>query len=118
LNTLGPYLAHRILLWNVRPLVDEAAAAVATGGAGGGGLARWGPAKERAELEEWGQEEWWDSDPFWAPIWKDDPLVHPPPAGAGGPGEGAGCGTPVTTWPLGEIVASRHDQLFTKVFNS
>ncbi|BGP18757.1 hypothetical protein JCM10213_003044 [Rhodosporidiobolus nylandii] len=120
LNTVGPYLAHRMLLWDVRPLVDEAAAAVAGGGAGGGGLARSGGAREGAELEERSQEkqekDWWDSDPFWAPIWKDDPLVHPPPAG--GPGEGAGCGTPVTTWPLGEIVASRHDQLFTKVFNS
>lgn len=25
---------------------------------------------------------------------------------------------PTNTWPLGEIIASRHDQLFSKIFNS
>lgn len=64
--------------------------------------------------------DWWDDDPFWHPLWEDDPLcVAEAEKGAIGSGVGRGKGAvPVTTWPLGEIIASRHDQLFTKVFNS
>lgn len=48
--------------------------------------------------------DWWDNDHEWAFLGENVP--------------GRRGKEPVTTWPLGEIVASRHDQLFTKVFNS
>ncbi|GAA5920222.1 hypothetical protein JCM6882_006573, partial [Rhodosporidiobolus microsporus] len=149
LNTVGPYLAHRMLLWDVRPLVDGAVAAVAVpacsaqsaGGAEEGEVeGKEGEEREKREREE----DWWDDDPFWRPIWGDDPLSPSPPllpsslslssnapetpAPAPAPAlkktrpEDApsldSIAWPVTTWPLGEIVATRHDQLFTKVFNS
>lgn len=50
--------------------------------------------------------DWWDKDPDWRAMWEagaQDAHVH---------------GMPTTSWPLGEVVASRHDQLFSKVFNS
>ncbi|BGO98217.1 Urease accessory protein UreF [Rhodotorula toruloides ATCC 204091] len=103
LNIVGPYLAHRMLLWDLKPLVDEAVAETA-------------PRIEERRAEETGGEaegaddkvsgDWWDNDPAWKGIWD---------AGASEKDDERG---PVTTWPLGEIVASRHDQLFSKVFNS
>ncbi|KPV77160.1 uncharacterized protein RHOBADRAFT_7001, partial [Rhodotorula graminis WP1] len=70
LNNVGPYVAHRLLLWDVKALVDGAVAATS-----------------------------------WKIAWGAD--------------DGTGVqGGPVTSWPLGEIIASRHDQLFTRVFNS
>ncbi|BGP29761.1 hypothetical protein JCM10296v2_001506 [Rhodotorula toruloides] len=102
LNIVGPYLAHRMLLWDLKPLVDEAVAETAPRieeavvKADGGG--------ENGEKD--GNGDWWDDDPAWKGIWD---------AAASGKDDERG---PVTTWPLGEIVASRHDQLFSKVFNS
>ncbi|GAA6023297.1 hypothetical protein JCM10207_006225 [Rhodosporidiobolus poonsookiae] len=116
LNTVGPYAAHRMLLWDVRPLVDRAVEAVSGGMRDGTGEERelGEEEKEEKEVQE-EDDDWWIADPFWAPLWADSPLSasHTPPRR-----KGADVGEPVTTWPLGEIVASRHDQLFSKVFNS
>jgi len=90
LNLIGPYLAHRLLLWDIRSLVDEATEHLVRS-------SRLGAKQEEETVEE----DWWENDKEWEFVKEK-----------GTPRE------PVTTWPLGEIVASRHDQLFTKVFNS
>lgn len=74
LNILGPYMAHRILLHDVRILVDDAL-----------DLGRDRSARKIALLD--GED---DDGP--------DGIAN--------------------TWPLGEIVAARHDQLHSKIFNS
>ncbi|GAA5918180.1 hypothetical protein JCM5296_004405, partial [Sporobolomyces johnsonii] len=104
LNLLGPYLAHRLLLWDVRGIVAEAIRAVSPPST----------PDQTADTTEGIAEEaddWWTSDPAWQHL--DERRKNRPgrPSGLDGL-------EPVTTWPLGEIVASRHDQLFTKVFNS
>ncbi|GAA5841614.1 hypothetical protein JCM11251_004232 [Rhodosporidiobolus azoricus] len=134
LNTIGPYLAHRMLLWDVRPLVDRAVEAVAVSPARAG----YGESKEDSEhresdVQKRQEGDWWDDDPFWQSIWDDDPLSPHPPLtlrtsstssstrpkpSAIRPEDSLSTAWPVTTWPVGEIIATRHDQLFTKVFNS
>ncbi|ORY90793.1 hypothetical protein BCR35DRAFT_299370 [Leucosporidium creatinivorum] len=84
LNTLGPYLAHRQLLHDVRPLVEEALASCKD----------LRVAEEKPVEEGLGRKEWWEVD------------------------EGEDEEGPATTWPLGEILAARHDQLHSKIFNS
>ncbi|BGP45716.1 hypothetical protein JCM10450v2_001546 [Rhodotorula kratochvilovae] len=97
LNTVGPYVAHRLLLWDVKPLVDAAVSSTLPSRPGAPA-----PASAPEERREGEAEDWWDDDPAWKDDWgRDDEK-----------------GAPVTTWPLGEIIASRHDQLFTRVFNS
>lgn len=76
LNTVGPYVSHRLLLHDVRPLVEESLLACRRLSLGGAA----------------------SRDPV--PITEDDE-------------DG-----PATTWPLGEILAARHDQLHSKIFNS
>lgn len=103
---IGPYLAHRMLLWDLKGLVDEAAAESAPRIEDA--LDEKEDAKNGAanSSEEQDGGDWWDDDPAWKGIWD---------------AEGSGTGDergPATTWPLGEIVASRHDQLFSRVFNS
>ncbi|GAA5854808.1 hypothetical protein JCM8547_004078 [Rhodosporidiobolus lusitaniae] len=142
-NTIGPYAAHRVLLWDVRGLVDAAIAALSVREEEEDGE------QEEDTGENVGGRDWWDDDEEWKAIWEDDPLDNPPlpPFSSSSPStllladypaptrssaspppsvssrrgpakQGVAARTPVTTWPLGEIVASRHDQLFTKVFNS
>ncbi|GAA5905355.1 hypothetical protein JCM8208_003828 [Rhodotorula glutinis] len=101
LNNVGPYVAHRLLLWDVKAVVDGAVAATSfaapTPSPSPSAPARPSPPAAAAD--------WWDDDPAWTAAWGDD--------------DGTGVqGGPVTSWPLGEIIASRHDQLFTRVFNS
>ncbi|GAA5996949.1 urease accessory protein UreF [Rhodotorula paludigena] len=109
-NTVGPYLAHRMLLWDVRPLVDEAVAAtsqpVPEAKQDSAALEMEEQARAGGAAGEGEEDDWWDNDPFWRGIWDDDVKAT------------AAKPTPVVTWPLGEIVATRHDQLFTRVFNS
>ncbi|GAA5951196.1 hypothetical protein JCM21900_004371 [Sporobolomyces salmonicolor] len=107
LNLLGPYLAHRLLLWDVRGIVDEALKAVSPESPPEQ-TAETGEGEKTGTAEEREEEDWWTSDPAWQLL---DERTRPGQQRANGL-------EPVTTWPLGEIVASRHDQLFTKVFNS
>ncbi|GAA5969474.1 hypothetical protein JCM3765_006898 [Sporobolomyces pararoseus] len=98
LNVIGPYSAHRLLLWDIKQLVEGATTELITRSS----------IVERRNEEEVGMDlehdrGWWDNDEEWAFIREEENL---------------GRSDPVSTWPLGEIVASRHDQLFTKVFNS
>ncbi|BGP22524.1 urease accessory protein [Rhodotorula toruloides] len=102
LNIVGPYLAHRMLLWDLAPLVNDAVAETMP-------RLEETVGREDSAGEDGGKVnngDWWDDDPVWNGMWD---------AGTGGPDVERG---PVTTWPLGEIVASRHDQLFSRIFNS
>ncbi|GAA5986516.1 hypothetical protein JCM5350_001355 [Sporobolomyces pararoseus] len=97
LNVIGPYSAHRLLLWDIKQLVEEATSELTSRSS----------IIDRQEEEEVGMElendrDWWDNDEEWAFLKEKE----------------VGRSAPVSTWPLGEIIASRHDQLFTKVFNS
>ena len=89
LNTLGPYLAHQLLAFQVRDLVERCANSYSP--AIGERLAAHTGGQPSAADDEWD----WD--------WADDESTHDMPA---------------TTWPLGEIVLARHDQLHTRLFNS
>ena len=75
LNTIGPYLAHRLLASDLRPLVERVAASVSS------------TAGDKL-ITESGDDDDEDLD-----------LV-------------------CTTWPLGEIIQARHDQLHSRLFNS
>lgn len=77
MNVIGPYVSHRLLLHDVRPMVADALSEF-----------------ENAEL---GPEARTD-----LPISVEDEDED----------------GPATTWPLGEILAARHDQLHSKIFNS
>ncbi|GAA5986572.1 hypothetical protein JCM5350_001375 [Sporobolomyces pararoseus] len=104
LNVIGPYSAHRLLLWDIKQLVEEATSHLTSRSS----------IIDRKEEEEVGMElendrDWWDNDEEWAFLNEKEAFLNEKEAGRS---------APVSTWPLGEIVASRHDQLFTKVFNS
>ncbi|GAA5942409.1 urease accessory protein UreF [Sporobolomyces koalae] len=91
LNVVGPYSAHKLLLWQIRPLVQTATRET---------LDRLSSSNTTGmDLEE---GDWWDNDEDWAFLKEGQGRTE----------------EPVTTWPIGEIVVGRHDQLFTKVFNS
>ncbi|KAI5480984.1 hypothetical protein MNV49_006170 [Pseudohyphozyma bogoriensis] len=77
MNVIGPYVSHRLLLHDVRPLVEEALASNLT--------------TKTIPIE-------------------DDGM----PGELGATDEDG----PATTWPLGEILATRHDLLHSKIFNS
>ncbi|GAA5916342.1 urease accessory protein UreF [Sporobolomyces salmoneus] len=94
LNILGPYSAHRLLLWDVKELVRKTVEEIIAGIEEGA---------EEVQMEEEESQDWWETDEEWAFLRENGGVK----------------GIEATnTWPLGEIVASRHDQLFTKVFNS
>ena len=100
LNTLGPYLAHQLLAFQLRPLVERLSSDYSTDI--GERLVQQvtqtrstSPEIDREPLGPWDQV--WDWD------WADDESTLDMPA---------------TTWPLGEIVLARHDQLHSRLFNS
>lgn len=106
LNVIGPYSAHRLLLWDVRRLVEKAIAKEID--LDGKDETERGSDEAMSQTED--KRDWWDDDPDW--------QFAAPKASSSRDGRSSNKEQPVTTWPLGEIVASRHDQLFTKVFNS
>lgn len=101
LNTLGPYMAHQLLarplretIESILPLATRHAAAK---------LVRYaqiqtGPAPAPAPVEGASATFDWD--------WVDDEPMA------------ADVDCACTTWPLGEIVQARHDQLHSRLFNS
>ncbi|GAA6021283.1 hypothetical protein JCM11491_005790 [Sporobolomyces phaffii] len=129
LNVIGPYSAHRLLLWDVRDLVERVTAATTRAARSAPGdddeckrddgddetdfddeeydddVKMKPTTKKKTTTTTRKEEDWWDDDEKWAFLNERNST--------------RGMGSdPVTTWPLGEIIASRHDQLFTKVFNS
>ncbi|CAO1635817.1 unnamed protein product [Parajaminaea phylloscopi] len=120
LNTVGPYMAHSILMFEVRTIVAEvlgqvpwvrdatasplrhpdrgpAALEGPTAGAPPGGL----PCREENDFDrDWN----WDDDGAWSAeerhSWQENIR------------------SPVNQWPLGEIIQARHDVLHSRLFNS
>ncbi|KAA1473508.1 hypothetical protein DENSPDRAFT_779818 [Dentipellis sp. KUC8613] len=90
MNAIGPYASQQLLLHAVRPLVDAEAAAAREAGLTTGELSQ---VTTKTPL----------SDDVKARL---EDVVEEDLRG------------PVTTWPLGEILAARHDLLHSRMFNS
>lgn len=101
LNTIGPYMAHRLLASELSTMVarhlrtlDHAACER---------LAHQAVTQKSTPTHTTGvlptDAETWDWD--WDDVDQDAP-----------------CSMPCTAWPLGEIVQARHDQLHSRLFNS
>jgi len=89
LNILGPYLAHQLLLFEVRDLLRRIAASDAR-------------AHIDARPEIVVKEESLDQAPQdWDWAWQDDGAEYVS-----------------STWPLLEVIQGRHDQLHSRLFNS
>jgi urease accessory protein len=71
LNLIGPYIAHRYLLHDIKPMIDKVLARPASSTTSAAGN------DKSVEVDE-----------------------------------------PVNTWPLGEILAARHDCMHSRIFNS
>lgn len=100
LNTIGPYMAHQLLAFQLRTLVAAHLAKLERTAGERLGEQAWHRAAPRstATSVQEVEDEAWDWD------W-DDP-------------DRAQRGFPTTSWPLGEIVQARHDQLHSRLFNS
>ncbi|KAE8234247.1 hypothetical protein CF326_g719 [Tilletia indica] len=126
LNVFGPYLAHQMLLFHVRTLVDSTLAGIYALGTSGDdvkaqdkrpctGLLNTATATRREEVDQQGLRAYDqpvkddDPDQGWAWDWPDE--------GAWGAHVSL-TNAPTTTWPLGELVQARHDQLQSRLFNS
>ncbi|GAA6061446.1 hypothetical protein JCM10212_002027 [Sporobolomyces blumeae] len=110
LNLVGPYVAHRLLWDRVKAIVDDVARKVSDEAVREGAY----------DDDDDDERDWWDDDHEWDFVREADRVDRDLQEE-----EEEGDGRrrrrrkgPVQTWPLGEIIASRHDQLFTKVFNS
>ncbi|KAK4046486.1 hypothetical protein OIV83_006012 [Microbotryomycetes sp. JL201] len=84
LNIVGPYVAHRMLLHDVRPIVQAT-------------LEKYG---NKLRVEQDVEPSAPDERLWWKRSSEDEDQE------------------PATTWPLAEILAARHDQLHSKIFNS
>lgn len=109
LNTLGPYLAHSLLLHEVRDVVRDVVGQrkwvrrATTGLVDQGVKSRTSPASAAATASNDFARDWdWADEGAWAR--QDD-------------GDDEVC-APANTWPLGDIVQARHDVLHTRLFNS
>ncbi|KAK0525617.1 hypothetical protein OC834_005097 [Tilletia horrida] len=134
LNIFGPYLAHQMLLFHVRSIVNATLDALAQPDAHGCGPgpgpstgllpARGATGEKDGSRDRAGQlgqprhpslrphdipvrDD--DASQGWAWDWADEG------AWAEGPSLSH---APTTTWPLGEIAQARHDQLQSRLFNS
>ncbi|SCV72567.1 BQ2448_4104 [Microbotryum intermedium] len=88
LNLIGPYLSHRIFLHDTRPLIDHSLEQ----------YRRKYPTSEPTHEVKKEQEDGVGND-----------ALHDAKETGG---------IVATTWPLGEILQARHDQLHSKIFNS
>ncbi|KAE8266216.1 hypothetical protein A4X09_0g6130 [Tilletia walkeri] len=126
LNVFGPYLAHQMLLFHVRTLVDSTLAGIYALGTSGDdvpaqdkrpctGLLDTATATGSEGVDQQGMRAYDqpvkddDPDQGWAWDWPDE--------GAWGAHVSL-TNAPTTTWPLGELVQARHDQLQSRLFNS
>ncbi|GAA5873533.1 hypothetical protein JCM3774_000043 [Rhodotorula dairenensis] len=108
MNSIGPYLAHRMLVNDTRQMIESALRETVPQRTRDDTASEEseGAPEESEEASETSAADWWDDDPDWRSTWEagaQEAYLH---------------GVPTTSWPLGEVVASRHDQLFSKVFNS
>lgn len=106
LNLVGPYLAHRVLALDIKPLLDEVLSG--TKQHTGAPLLRQpstatSESKKRCEtsLQDW--------------LHAERQLHHRATEGNNSSMHTAG---PANTWPLQDIVSARHDSLHSRIFNS
>ncbi|PWN18859.1 hypothetical protein BCV69DRAFT_65002 [Microstroma glucosiphilum] len=133
LNTLGPYLAHGLLLGPVKDILQSLEEEVNSEhdiGQQGKSEAKQGARWEESRASTTDTErspntsastrvdksafEWdWEEEGDW---YADELSAgHHRPLSPQGP---SGLRPPVNTWPLGEIVQGRHDALHSRLFNS
>ncbi|SGY68217.1 BQ5605_C004g02865 [Microbotryum silenes-dioicae] len=94
LNLIGPYLSHRILLHDTRPLIDQS-------------------------LEQYRRTYMVPEPTHEVGKGVGEEVRAEQDYGLGAPDDGDEVrGIVATTWPLGEILQARHDQLHSKIFNS
>lgn len=93
LNTLGPYMAHQLLARQLRQVVEQSVQHVSQ------------HASEQLHKASQALPAPTSSDDFdWD--WPDDEVTA------------SDLDCAATTWPLGEIIQARHDQLHSRLFNS
>lgn len=96
LNIVGPYLAHRLLAFNAKEIIDENLKVVGSSTVEQSKIAE-------QQVRDKGEE---DEDGGWTWTWEEDIPVQ------------KAIHTPRMTWPLGDLVQARHDQLHSRLFNS
>ncbi|UZJ53970.1 hypothetical protein CBS101457_003290 [Exobasidium rhododendri] len=100
LNIVGPYLAHRLLAFNAREIIDETLKVV-NDSVVGSNVAKKTAAVMVDEDEEGG----------WKWTWEENSCVTDDQ-------QQNSTHTPRMTWPLGDLIQARHDQLHSRLFNS
>ena len=100
LNIVGPYLAHRLLAFHAKDIIDDNLARM--------GDCTTGLLNSRALQDHDTNGKDADEESDWRWTWTESD-------------EGVGAEphmTPRMTWPLGDLVQARHDQLHSRLFNS
>ena len=126
LNTLGPYLAHQLMRFQLRDVIDDIVTELESQGVLHPHPHPY-PSSTDMETETGAQAATeavrdHDQDQGWAWDWPEDgahEYLDPGQVGAShGHGFWTASSAPATTFPLGEIVQARHDQLHSRLFNS
>ncbi|PWN38156.1 urease accessory protein UreF [Meira miltonrushii] len=99
LNIVGPYLSHRLLAFDVKQIIERCMVKVKD--CKSGLLVEQDKKEEQLSCKSNADFDWvWQDDQQWA----DDRFNSG--------------NDPKTTWPLGDLLQARHDQLHSRLFNS
>lgn len=105
LNIVGPYLAHRLLAFNAKEIIDDVLRVVDHSSTGI--IApKIDDAASFSNGAQVGEEE--EEEDGWNWTWSEETLTE----------NINNHHTPKMTWPLGDLVQARHDQLHSRLFNS
>lgn len=99
LNIVGPYLSHRLLAFEVKQIIQRSMVQIKNCTSG---LLLEQDKEEEQPLSKFNANFDWD--------WQDDGQWNDNGAPSGN--------HPKTTWPLGDLLQARHDQLHSRLFNS
>jgi urease accessory protein len=102
LNIVGPYLAHRLLAFNAKDIIDDTLRVVEHSSTGVASITEKEPPLANTNVKD---EE--DEEGGWDWTWPEEQEAAT-----------IGKHTPKMTWPLGDLVQARHDQLHSRLFNS
>jgi urease accessory protein len=110
LNIVGPYLAHRLLAFNAKQIIDENLVVVGRSMTGIGKQVIEKEdslllTKEDKDVVDDDDDDDDDEEGGWKWTWDEDIPDND-------------THTPRMTWPLGDLVQARHDQLHSRLFNS
>lgn len=107
LNIVGPYLSHRLLAYDVNALIKKAVSDVASFTMGLDEPVQL-EANGAVAVKDGGSSNIAQKDPSeWEWTWPED-----------GAWDRSAELAPRTTWPLGDLLQARHDQLHSRLFNS